>query len=152
TGKNNAGKTVFLRAIGIIQVFAQAGLPVPAKAATISIVSGIYSYFSAMDIGQGRFEEEVSYLSDIIEVIKKGDLILLNEVFQSTSYEEASDALCDVLAAISLSGARAIAVTHLPHVKETMKMLEKQYNLIGPSGYAQAETVGDLNTFKIIYE
>ncbi|MFR2154047.1 MAG: MutS-related protein [[Eubacterium] siraeum] len=48
TGANNGGKTTFVRAVGICQVMAQAGLYVPASSCEISLVDCVYN------ISQGR--------------------------------------------------------------------------------------------------
>lgn len=138
TGKNNAGKTVFLRTIGIIQVLAQAGLPVPAETCYISPVHGLYAYFTAMDTGNGRFEDEVKSISSMLDIVSEGDLVLLNEAFQSTAYEEAADVLCNVLAYAAASGFRCVSVTHLPGIKEHMRELEGEFRLPFRAKFAEA--------------
>lgn len=139
TGSNNAGKTVFLRSIGVIQALGQAGLPVPAETCYISPVHGLYAYFTAMDTGNGRFEDEVKSVSKMLDIIQDGDLVLLNEAFQSTAYEEAADVLCNVLTYGSAAGFRCISVTHLPNIKENMRTLEREYHLPFKSKFAEAE-------------
>lgn len=151
TGKNNAGKTVFLRTIGIIQTLAQAGLPVPAETCYISPVHGLYAYFTAMDTGNGRFEDEVKSISSMLDIVKEGDLVLLNEAFQSTAYDEAADVLCNVLAFSAAEGFRCVSVTHLPEIKEKMRALEAEFRLPFRAKFAEAAVDADGNaTHKIV--
>jgi len=139
TGKNNAGKTVFLRTIGIIQALAQAGLPVPATECYISPVHGLYAYFTAMDTGKGRFEEEVKSVSSMLDIVKDGDMVLLNEAFQSTAFDEAAEVLCSVMLYGEARDFRCIAVTHLPDIKLKMTQLEREYAIRRRALYAKAQ-------------
>jgi len=150
TGKNNAGKTVFLRAVGIIQLIGQAGLPVPCTEAIITPVAGVYAYFTALDIGQGRFEEEVETVSGFLDTIKPNDMLLFNEVYQSTAYDEASIALSEFIAVSSLVGARVISVTHLPDMKKNLGNLQDKLKFKGRVVYAKAEEKDGVSTHKFI--
>ena len=49
TGPNMAGKSTFLRQNALLVVLAQAGLPVPAEAATIGVVDRLFSRVGAAD-------------------------------------------------------------------------------------------------------
>ncbi len=150
TGKNNAGKTVFLRAVGVIQVLAQAGLPVPCKSAIITPVTNLFAYFTALDIGQGRFEEEVETISGFVDIMQPNDMFLFNEVYQSTAYDEAAVALSEFIAATCILGARVISVTHLPDMKKHMTALQDKYGFKGNIKYMKAEEVNGQATHKFI--
>lgn len=118
-GENNTGKTVFLRSVGIAQVFAQAGLPICAASASLSIRNGIFSHFSASEEDfspgdvAGRFEGEVRAINDIVENIKPFSLVLLNETFQTTSYSEGTEGIYNILSFLSKVKTKFIFVTHL---------------------------------------
>jgi hypothetical protein len=113
TGSNNSGKTVYLRAIGIAQVFAQAGLPIPADYGKISPVDRIYTHFATGETGISRFEEEVAFVSNILDSYTDQSIVLLNETFQTTGVQEARMILENVLEALGIVGARTILVTHV---------------------------------------
>ncbi len=150
TGKNNAGKTVFLRAVGIIQLLGQAALPVPCTEAVITPVAGVYAYFTALDIGQGRFEEEVETVSGFLDTLKPNDMLLFNEVYQSTSFDEASIALSEFIAVAALMKARVISVTHLPDMKKNLSDLQEKLGFEGKVVYAKAEEKDGVSTHKFI--
>lgn len=121
TGANNTGKTVFLRSVGTAQLLAQAGLPVIARTATVRMRSGVWTLYAAAEKefaagnDAGRFEQEVRLLSDMLDKIRPGALVLLNELFQTTAYSEGSEGLYGILRYLRSPaiGADYIAVSHL---------------------------------------
>lgn len=118
-GKNNTGKTTFLRSVAIAQLFCQAGLPVAAKDASLPVFSGIYTHFSGAEeeftVGDvsGRFEGEVKAVAEIMDKVTEGSLVIFNETFQTTAYDEGSVAIEGILRALTALGCRYIFVTHL---------------------------------------
>jgi hypothetical protein len=137
TGPNRGGKTTFARAVGLAQVLAQAGLPVPAAAARISPVDAIYTLFPAAETartGMGRLDEEAAGLAAIFRRATARSLVLLNEPLGSTSPHEALSIARDVLCGLRLLGARAIFVTHLHALAHEAEALNDA--IAGPSRIA----------------
>ena len=121
TGPNRGGKTTYIRAVGLLQVLAQAGLPVPARAARISPVDALYTHFPAPEgatPGRGRLDDEAARLAAIFQRATPHSLILLNEVLAGTSTSEALGLAVDVVRGLRLLGARAIYVTHVHELAE----------------------------------
>lgn len=118
-GKNNTGKTVYLRSIGTAQLFAQAGFPVTAREAKIGIRSGIFTQFAASEKEfeegneAGRFEQEVREIAALVERSDENALILFNETFQTTAYSEGAEGLYHVLRYLSSVRTHWVLVTHL---------------------------------------
>ena len=123
-GNNSSGKTVYLRSLGVAQLFAQAGLPVCAKSARISIRDGVFTQFSSAErefkVGDtaGRFEGEVQCISHIMDRLRPHALVLLNETFQTTAYAEGTVAIYDILSILPRTHAKFVFVTHLTHLYE----------------------------------
>lgn len=121
-GDNGAGKTTLLRALGTMQILAQAGLPIVAENVKVKIYNCILSQFSEKekDFGEGtesgRFEQEVCDLKSIVDKASPRSCVLLNETFQSTNYEEGSEALSDILRYFTYIGASWILVTHMHEI------------------------------------
>lgn len=116
TGPNRGGKTTYTRAVGQALVLAQAGLPVPARAAEISPADAIFTLFPAAEqaqTGKGRLDEEAERLATIFRQATRHSLVLLNEPLGSTSPHEALAIARDVVCGLRMLGARAILVTHL---------------------------------------
>lgn len=118
-GKNNTGKTTFLRSLGTAQLFTQAGLPIPAKSAVLPIFDAVFTHFSSAEedfiVGDeaGRFEGEVRIMAQIIDSLTPNSLILLNETFQTTAYDEGSRGMAAILKVFLKTGSRFVFVTHL---------------------------------------
>jgi hypothetical protein len=116
TGPNSGGKTTYTRAVGQAQALFQAGLPLPARAARLSPVDGIFSHFASSErneLGRGRLAQELERLAAIFRQASSHSLLLLNEPLASTDQLSARALGRDLLAGLRLLGARAIFVTHL---------------------------------------
>jgi hypothetical protein len=116
TGPNQGGKTVYTQGVGLAQILFQAGLYVPAQAARMSPVDGIYTHFTTLEKigeGTGRLAEEAKRLNEIFRSISDKSLVLLNESLSSTSPGESLYLARDIVRALKLFGVRAIFATHL---------------------------------------
>ena len=89
--------------------------------------SGIYSLFSSSenrnahhDIS-GRFEDEARGIKKFFDKIDKDSLVLLNEPFQTTDYNEGSECLYYILKSVSAIGATWFVVTHLQQLVERLE-------------------------------
>lgn len=118
-GENSSGKTVFLRSVGTAQILGQAGLPIPAEYAKLPICAQIVTQFSEAEKefergnDAGRFEQEVRELASVIDTLGVGAMVLLNETFQTTAYEEGAEGLLHILEYFSAHDIRFLLVSHL---------------------------------------
>lgn len=123
-GENGSGKTVFLRSVVAIQVLSQAGLPIPCDSASIFPYSSIHTQFSEGEKmfvkgnDAGRFEQEVSEIAEMVENLTDNSLIVLNETFQTTSYDEGAKGLSHILKYFTGKNVTWLLVTHLTQLKE----------------------------------
>ena len=123
-GNNGSGKTVYLRSIGTMQLIAQAGLPIPCESAKITLFSQLTTQFSESEKefcegnDAGRFEQEVRELAAMVDTLKEGSLVFLNETFQSTAYAEGAEGLYHLLKHFSALNIRWILVSHLRQIEE----------------------------------
>lgn len=131
TGPNQGGKTTYLRAIGITQLLAQAGMLVPAESAVISPVDWIYTHFSSAEkagTDRGRLEEEMVLLEQIMKEISGDSFLLMNESFSSTNSHEGTIIAEEILKALSLIGTRVIFVTHLYELAKKIDVINASTN------------------------
>lgn len=111
-GNNNTGKTCYVRSVALAHIFAQAGLPLPALSGVISPMANILSQFAVGEKNLGRFEEEVREVSEIVDKVNSKTLIIFNETFQSTVYEEIAQPYMDILEGVVSAGGHALVVSH----------------------------------------
>ena len=116
TGPNRGGKTTWTQALGLAQVLLQAGLYLPAEAACMSPVDGLFTHFATAEnplLASGRLGEEAQRLAAIFRQATRHSLLLFNESLSSTSAGESFWLARDILRALRLLGARAVFATHL---------------------------------------
>ncbi len=88
TGPNMAGKSTYLRQIGLIVLMAQAGSFVPADVARIGVADRIFTRVGASDNiarGQSTFLVEMIETSRILHAATSRSLVLLDEIGRGTS-------------------------------------------------------------------
>lgn len=116
TGANHGGKSTFLRSLGLAQLMMQCGMFVAAKTFRATIVPKVHTHFKHeedVDMQSGKLDEELSRMSDIIDAIQPGDLLLLNESFAATNEREGTDLATEIVQALLDCDIQVIFVTHL---------------------------------------
>lgn len=129
TGANNGGKTTFVRAVGICQVMAQAGLYVPAAECEISLTDCIYTHFPKEEqtgIDTSRFTMEVKEFKEISDHITNHSLLLMNESIQSTTPRECVDIAAQLMRIFCIMGVRGVFATHLNELAQKAQELRSQ--------------------------
>lgn len=93
SGPNTGGKTASLKTLTLIQLYARFGLFVPATSADIYLYDEIF-YFGndgqSLPEGLSSFAAEVGNYTDLFNNLGSTNLIIIDEIFNSTSSEEAS--------------------------------------------------------------
>ncbi|MES3517706.1 MAG: DNA mismatch repair protein MutS [Natronomonas sp.] len=88
TGPNMSGKSTYMRQAALVTLLAQIGSFVPAEAATVGLVDGIYTRVGALDDvagGRSTFMVEMSELSHILHSAGEDSLVVLDEVGRGTA-------------------------------------------------------------------
>lgn len=116
TGANRGGKTTITQAVGILFVLAQGGIYIPGDGFRYVPVDSVYTHFPAdedktMDLG--RLGEECVRFKEIYGEATGESLVLLNESFSTTSFEEGYYIAGDSIKALLDKGTRTIFNTHM---------------------------------------
>ena len=118
TGPNMAGKSTYLRQVGLIVLLAQMGSFVPATEARIGLVDRIFTRVGASDnlaAGQSTFMVEMIEAAHILNNATARSLILLDEIGRGTStYDGLSIAwaIAEHIQDPGQVGARTLFATH----------------------------------------
>lgn len=124
SGPNTGGKTATLKSIALIQIFLKFGLFIPADSATVHLYEGIH-YFGNdgqnLPEGLSSFASEVKNYCDLLNKLSKTNLIIIDEIFNSTSSEEASALALSLFEEISKeSDTHFLVSTHHQMLKTLM--------------------------------
>jgi len=118
TGANTGGKSTFLRSVGLAQLMMQAGMFVPADSFSSELCGGVFTHHKREEdvtMESGKWDEELSRMSDIVDNIRPNSLLLLNESFASTNEREGSEIARQIVNALLDKHVKVFFVTHLYH-------------------------------------
>jgi DNA mismatch repair ATPase MutS len=118
TGANTGGKSTFLRSVGVAQLMMQAGMFVPAESFSSELCNGVYTHYKREEdatMESGKWDEELSRMSDIVDAIRPNSVLLLNESFASTNEREGSEIARQIVGALLEKQVKVFFVTHLYH-------------------------------------
>ncbi|WP_316778590.1 MutS-related protein [Pedobacter antarcticus] len=127
TGANMAGKSTFMKALGIAVYLAHMGFPVATANMRFSVKDGIYSSINVPDnlnLGLSHFYAEVLRVKKVAEEVSSGKklLVIFDELFKGTNVKDAHDATYSITEAFSrYKNCFFIISTHIIEVAEAFK-------------------------------
>jgi DNA mismatch repair protein MutS len=137
TGPNMAGKSTYLRQVGLIVLLAQMGSFVPAREARIGLVDRIFTRVGASDslaTGESTFLVEMNETANILHNATSRSLLLLDEIGRGTSTFDGLSIAWAVTEYIHNTpglSARTLFATHYHELTELALILPrvKNYNV-----------------------
>lgn len=130
TGANMAGKTTFIKAVGVAVFLAHLGMGVPAGSMKLSFFNGIFSNIQVQDNifkGESYFYNEVQRIKNTIIKINdsKKWLVLIDEMFKGTNVEDAKNcSLAVVNGLLRSTNCLFILSTHLYEIADELQNAE----------------------------
>lgn len=151
TGANRGGKTTITQAVGQLFVLAQGGLFVPAESFRYVPCDCIYTHFPAdedktMDLG--RLGEECIRFKEMFAQSTGKSLLLLNETFSTTSFEEGYYIARDSVKALLTKAARTIYNTHMHKLGEDAEKFTRESTGAGAASLIM-QTENGKRSFKV---
>ncbi len=134
TGPNMAGKSTYLRQVGLIAIMAQMGSFVPAAKADLPIFDKVFTRVGASDnlaMGQSTFLVEMIETANILNSATKDSLILLDEIGRGTSTFDGLSLAWSIVEYIHNTpkvSAKTIFATHYHELTELESILPKVKN------------------------
>ena len=132
TGPNMAGKSTYMRQLGIITIMAQIGCFVPAKKANLPIFDKIFTRIGASDdlvSGESTFMVEMIEASNAIKNATENSLILFDELGRGTATFDGMSLAQAILEYIhDHIGCKTLFSTHYHELTDLEKNLKKLKN------------------------
>ena len=132
TGPNMAGKSTYMRQLGIIAIMAQIGSFVPAKEAVLPIFDKIFTRIGASDdlvSGESTFMVEMIEASNAIKNATENSLILFDELGRGTATFDGMSLAQAILEYIhDKIGAKTLFSTHYHELTDLEKDLKHLTN------------------------
>lgn len=127
TGANMAGKSTFMKTLGVTLFLAHMGFPVPAKQMEFSVQKGMFTTINLADnlnMGYSHFYAEVLRLKKVAEYVSRNEqvIIIFDELFRGTNVKDAYDATVAVTEAFATKrNCTFIISTHIIEAGEVLK-------------------------------
>jgi hypothetical protein len=115
TGANQGGKTTFLRSLGLAQLMTQCGMFAAAARLELNVVDGLFTHFKREEdatMKSGKFDEELSRMNTIVDILTPQALILFNESFAATNEREGSEIARQIVSALLEKAHKVVFVSH----------------------------------------
>ena len=122
SGPNTGGKTVLLKALGLVSMMSQAGIPAPVGAeSTIPVFDDVLADIGdeqSIEASLSTFSAHLKNLSEILRLATSDSLALIDELGSGTDPQEGAALGWAILETLTARGTTTLASTHLGQLKE----------------------------------
>ena len=152
TGANRGGKTTVTQAIGQLYLLAQSGVFVPADSFSFHPADLVLTHFPADEdrtLDLGRLGEECQRFRELYEAATDRSMLLMNETFSTTSFEEGYFIAVDAVRAILRKNDRTIYNTHMHKLALELDTVLNQEDVPAKAVSLIVETKEGRSTFHV---
>ena len=132
SGPNTGGKTVLLKAIGLLSAMSQAGIPAPVGVeSSVPVFDDVFADVGdeqSIEASLSTFSAHLKNLSEILRLATADSLVLIDELGSGTDPQEGAALGWAILESLTARGSTTLASTHLGQLKELATQVPEVVN------------------------